>query len=76
MPIKILLHLIFFNLVGRTGRLNQHFIGIAYYLKTPKDPNYERIDAIREIRFELTDNSKDIDIQKGTIENHEDYLSL
>ncbi len=66
----------FFNLVGRTGRLNQHFIGDAYYLKTPSDPPYKKIDAIRTIKFELTDNSKDIDIQKGNIEEHEDYLTF
>lgn len=66
----------FFNLVGRTGRLNQHFIGDAYYLKAPADPPYKKIDAIRTIKFELTDNSKDIDIQKGNIEEHEDYLAF
>lgn len=64
----------FYNLVGRTGRLNQHFIGKAYYLKAPTDPPYEKIDAIRSIKFEVTDDSKDIDIQKGDIENHPDYL--
>lgn len=63
----------FFNLVGRTGRLNQHFIGNAYYLKAPTDPPFEKIDAIRSIKFEITDNSKDVDIQKGEIEKHQDY---
>lgn len=66
----------FYNLVGRTGRLNQHFIGKAYYLKTPTDPPYEKIDAIRSIKFEITDDSKDIDIQKGDIESHPDYLAF
>lgn len=66
----------FFNLVGRTGRLNQHYIGDAYYLKAPSDPPYKKIDAIRTIKFELTDNSKDIDIQKRNIEEHEDYLAF
>jgi len=66
----------FFNLVGRTGRLNQHLIGKAYYLKAPTDPPYERIAAIRSIKFELTDDSKDVDIQKGDIQNHPDYLSF
>ena len=42
----------FFNLVGRTGRLNQHFIGNAYYIKAPSDPEYQRIDAIRSIKFD------------------------
>ena len=69
-------HLIFFNLVGRTGRLNQHYIGDAYYLKAPSDPPYKKIDAIRTIKFELTDNSKDIDIQRGKIEEHDDYLAF
>lgn len=66
----------FFNLVGRTGRLNQHYIGDAYYLKAPSDPPYKKIDAIRTIKFELTDNSKDIDIQRGKIEEHDDYLAF
>ncbi len=66
----------FFNLVGRTGRLNQHFIGKAYYLKAPTDPPFEKIDAIRSIKFEITDDSKDVDIQKGDIENHPDYLAF
>lgn len=64
----------FFNLVGRTGRLNQHYIGDAYYLKAPNDPPYKKIDAIKSIRFELTDSSKDIDIQTGNLENHDDYI--
>jgi len=66
----------FYNLVGRTGRLNQHFIGKAYYLKAPTDPPYEKIAAIRSIKFELTDDSKDVDIQKGDIQNHPDYLAF
>lgn len=64
----------FYNLVGRTGRLNRHFIGTAYYLKTLTDPEYKKIDAIKSIKFELTDESKDIDIQKGNITNHPDVL--
>lgn len=66
----------FYNLVGRTGRLNQHFVGDAYYLKSPSDPPYKKIDAIRTVKFELTDNSKDVDIQKGNIDEHEDYLAF
>ena len=66
----------FFNLVGRTGRLNQHFIGKAYYIKAPTDPAFEKIDAIRSIKFEITDDSKDVDIQKGDIENHPDYIAF
>lgn len=66
----------FYNLVGRTGRLNQHFVGNAYYLKAPSDPEYRRIDAIRSIKFEITDDSKDIDIQKGDIEKYPDVIAF
>ena len=66
----------FFNLVGRTGRLNQHFIGKAYYLKTPNDPPFEKIDAIRSIKFEITDDSMDVAIQKGEIEDYPVYLDF
>lgn len=66
----------FYNLVGRTGRLNQHFIGKAYYIKAPSDHPYEKIEAIKSVKFEITDNSVDIDIQKGMTENHPDYLKF
>lgn len=69
----------FFNLVGRTGRLYQHYIGKAFYLKAPGDPNYTKIDAVRSIRFEVTDDSKDIDIQTGDIDAYLDvreFLAL
>lgn len=66
----------FFNLVGRTGRLYRHFVGTAYYIKAPNDPEYKKIDAIRSIRFELTDESKDIDIQKGNVEKYPDVVSF
>lgn len=66
----------FYNLVGRTGRLYEHFLGRAYYIKGPKDPKYEKIDAIRSIKFELTDESKDIDLQTGNIEKHKDIIEF
>lgn len=66
----------FYNLVGRTGRLNKHFVGTAYYLQAPTDPKYEKIDAIQSIKFELTDESKDIDIQKGNIADHPDVIEF
>lgn len=66
----------FYNLVGRTGRLNKHFVGTAYYLKAPTDPEYKKIDAIKSIKFELTDESKDIDIQKGNIADHPDVIAF
>lgn len=62
----------FFNLVGRTGRLNQHYIGNAYYIKSQNDPEYVKADAIKSIKFEITDESKDIDIQKGEIDKYND----
>ncbi len=66
----------FYNLVGRTGRLNQHYIGNAYYIKSPEDPVYQKIDAVRSIKFEITDSTKDIDIQTGKVDEHEDYLQF
>lgn len=62
----------FFNLVGRTGRLNQHYIGDAHYIKSSNDPEYVKTDAIKSIKFEIIDESKDIDIQKGEIDKHND----
>ncbi|KZL89405.1 DEAD/DEAH box helicase [Clostridium magnum] len=62
----------FFNLVGSTGRLNQHLIGTAFYLKGENDPNFIKNDAVKSIRFEITDTSKDVDIQKGNIDAHKD----
>lgn len=66
----------FYNLVGRTGRLYEHFLGKAYYIKGVNDPVYKKIDAIRNIRFELTDESKDIDLQTGNIDKHKDILEF
>ena len=70
----------FFNLVGRTGRLYQHFVGNAYYIKGPNDPYYHMTDAKRSIKFELYDESKDISVQLGACQNYDDvqkfYSSL
>jgi len=51
----------FYNLVGRTGRLYQHYLGYAFYLKEKDDPNYNINDAIKKIKFEATDISEDSD---------------
>ena len=64
----------FFNLVGRTGRLNEHLIGNAYYIKGPNDVSYEFNDAVKSIRFEILDSSNDMDIQFGNIENNQEVL--
>lgn len=69
----------FFNLVGRTGRLNQHYVGNAHYIKSPNDPEFLKADAIKNIKFEIVDVSKDIDIQLGEIDKHndvKDFLSM
>lgn len=66
----------FFNLVGRTGRLHQHYIGTAYYLKSTADPEYKKIDAIKTIKFEITDDSKDINIQKSDLQNHPEVIAF
>lgn len=66
----------FYNLVGRTGRLTQNFIGNAYYIKGPSDPDFSKEAAVKSIRFELTDDSKDIDIQKGNFQKHPDVMEF
>lgn len=66
----------FYNLVGRTGRLYQHFLGVAYYIKAPIDPEYRKEDALRSIKFELTDNSMDMDIQNGDIDKHQEFINF
>lgn len=66
----------FYNLVGRTGRLYQHYIGDAYYIQSPNDPVFYKKDAVKSIKFEITDDSKDIDIQKGLVEKHQDVVGF
>lgn len=60
----------FFNLVGRTGRLNEHLIGRAYYIKGPKDRIFQFKDAIKSIKFEILDNTDDMDIQLKKIDKN------
>lgn len=62
----------FFNLVGRTGRLYKHFIGTAFYIKGPSDPIFDLNDAKKTIKFELLDETKDIDIQLGISQKYSD----
>ncbi|MCU0105110.1 DEAD/DEAH box helicase [Acholeplasma vituli] len=62
----------FYNLVGRTGRLNKHLIGIAYYIKSKDDPEYLQEDSNVSILFEITENTKDVSIQIGDVSNDED----
>lgn len=61
----------FYNLVGRTGRLNKHYIGNAYYIKGPADPVFKLEDAEKTIKFEILDNSKDINVQLGIAQHQE-----
>ncbi|MDY0277761.1 MAG: DEAD/DEAH box helicase [Acholeplasma sp.] len=62
----------FYNLVGRTGRLNKHLIGIAYYIKNRDDPEYLQEDSNVSIMFEITENTKDISIQIGDVSQDDD----
>jgi hypothetical protein len=55
----------FFNLVGRTGRLFEHLVGNAYYLKAPNDPVFDRKKAMASIEFEATEATEDMMIQSG-----------
>lgn len=60
----------FFNLVGRSGRLNEHYLGRAYYIKAPKDVEFDKSDAVKSIRFEIVDRTDDMDIQFDNIEEN------
>lgn len=67
----------FYNLVGRTGRLNKHYLGYAYYLREPSDREYVLEDAIKTIKFELTDEeSVDIEIINGNYQNNEEFIEF
>lgn len=66
----------FYNLVGRTGRLYQHYLGVAHYIKTPNDPVYEKGQALKSIEFELTDSSIDMDINFGDYTTHPEFLEV
>lgn len=66
----------FYNLVGRTGRLYQHYLGYAYYIKAPSDPAFEKEQALKSIEFELTDASIDMDINFGDYASHPEFVEL
>lgn len=63
----------FYNLVGRTGRLYQHYLGYAYYLKEPTDPEYAIKDAVKTIKFEATDLSEDFEFHTNEEAECEQY---
>ena len=66
----------FFNLVGRTGRLCQYYLGTAYYIRGTNDREYCKEEALKSIEFELTDNSIDMDINSDRYNEHPEFLSL
>lgn len=66
----------FYNLVGRTGRLYQHYLGYAFYLKGPNDPEYNIQDAIKKIKFEATDISEDFDFHTNDNIDCQQYEQL
>lgn len=66
----------FYNLVGRTGRLYQHYLGIAHYIKAPNDPIYNKDQALKKIQFELTDDSLDIGINCGDYRKYPDFIEF
>jgi hypothetical protein len=66
----------FYNLVGRTGRLYKHYLGIAYYIKGPNDRDYVKADALKSIEFELTTDSIDIDINCNQYAKHPEFIEF
>lgn len=68
----------FFNLVGRSGRLFQFYLGQAHYIrKEDEDEKYRKEDALKSIEFELTDkNSVYMDINSGNYKKHKEFTDL
>lgn len=66
----------FFNLVGRSGRLFEHYLGIAHYIKSPIDPNYNREEAVKNIELEITEKTADIDIHLNNYKDNEEYIKF
>lgn len=68
----------FFNLVGRSGRLFQYYLGQAHYIrKKDEDEEYRKEDALKSIEFELTDkDSIDMDINSGNYKKHKGFTDL
>lgn len=63
----------FYNLVGRSGRLFEHFLGIAHYIKAPEDPIFNKEEAVKTIEFEISGETEDINIHTDNILNEEEY---
>ena len=67
----------FFNLVGRTGRLCQYYLGTAYYIRSKEDRKYIKEDALKSIEFELTDkDSIDMDINSDRYIERQKFMDL
>ncbi|WP_158438494.1 DEAD/DEAH box helicase [Mycoplasma yeatsii] len=64
----------FFNLVGRSGRMGEYYLGIGHYIKGPKDPNYSKDMALKSIEFELTSDSIDMKINSANYKESKEYL--
>lgn len=66
----------FFNLVGRSGRLFEHYLGEAHYIKSSSDPEFIKDDAMKTIEFEITQETDDILIHTGNHEESFEYLEF
>lgn len=66
----------FFNLVGRSGRLYEHYLGVAHYVRSPLDPIFVKDEAIRSIEFEVTEQSADFRIHTNNYLDIPEYISF
>ena len=64
----------FYNLVGRTGRLNKYYVGKCYYIRTNDDQSYSKEDAAISVSFELMEKTEDIDIQINSANNSPEVI--
>ena len=60
----------FYNLIGRSGRLNKYYVGNAYYIKSPENTIYKKEMAARKIEFELTTGNDDMEIALGNTDSN------
>lgn len=56
----------FFNLAGRTGRLNKYLIGYTYYFSSNNEIPYKKEDAAVSIKFESINEDNDLTLHLGS----------
>ncbi|QVK02063.1 DEAD/DEAH box helicase [Mycoplasma mycoides subsp. capri] len=67
----------FFNLIGRSGRMEEYYLGMGHYIRDCSDPIYNKENAIKSIEFELTsENSIDMRINSSSYKDCEEFVNF